>query len=72
VNPVSILVLTFSNKAANELSERLAAKNPTAAAAMWIGMRIPVQSCHPFQTNAATHSILKLPLIPVNVATLWW
>jgi hypothetical protein len=22
--------------------------------------------------NAATHSILKLPLIPVNVATLWW
>lgn len=37
VNPVSILVLTFSNKAANELSERLAANNPTAAAAMWIG-----------------------------------
>jgi len=35
-------------------------------------VRIPVQSCHPFQTNAATHSILKLPLIPVNVATLWW
>ena len=35
-------------------------------------MRIPVQSCHPLQTNAATHSILKLPLIPVNVATLWW
>ena len=37
VDPVSILVLTFSNKAANELSERLAASNPTAAAAMWIG-----------------------------------
>jgi len=35
-------------------------------------VRIPVQSCHPFQTNAATHSILKLPLIPVNVATPWW
>jgi hypothetical protein len=35
-------------------------------------MRIPAQSCHPFQTNAATHSILKLPLIPVNVATPWW
>jgi hypothetical protein len=33
-------------------------------------LRIPAQSCHPFQTNAATHSILKLPLIPVNVATL--
>ncbi|MFM0047507.1 UvrD-helicase domain-containing protein [Paraburkholderia sediminicola] len=37
VDPTSILVLTFSNKAANELSERLAASNPTAAAAMWIG-----------------------------------
>jgi len=37
VDPISILVLTFSNKAANELSERLAASNPTAAAAMWIG-----------------------------------
>lgn len=37
VPPMSILVLTFSNKAANELSERLAASNPTAAAAMWIG-----------------------------------
>lgn len=37
VNPTTILVLTFSNKAANELSERLAASNPTAAAAMWIG-----------------------------------
>jgi hypothetical protein len=33
-------------------------------------LRIPVQSCHLFQTNAATHSISKLPLIPVNVATL--
>ncbi|MBB5442712.1 MULTISPECIES: UvrD-helicase domain-containing protein [unclassified Paraburkholderia] len=37
VDPTSILVLTFSNKAANELSERLAASNPAAAAAMWIG-----------------------------------
>lgn len=37
VDPLSILVLTFSNKAANELSERVAATNPTAAAAMWIG-----------------------------------
>lgn len=37
VDPMSILVLTFSNKAANELSERLAASNPTAAVAMWIG-----------------------------------
>ena len=37
VDPTSILVLTFSNKAANELSERLAASNSVAAAAMWIG-----------------------------------
>lgn len=37
MDPMSILVLTFSNKAANELSERLAASNPKAAAAMWIG-----------------------------------
>ena len=37
VDPTTILVLTFSNKAANELSERLAASNPTAAVAMWIG-----------------------------------
>lgn len=37
VDPMSILVLTFSNKAANELSERLATSNPKAATAMWIG-----------------------------------
>lgn len=37
VDPMSILVLTFSNKAANELSERLAQSNPIAAAVMWIG-----------------------------------
>ncbi len=36
-DPMSILVLTFSNKAANELNERLATRNPKAAAAMWIG-----------------------------------
>jgi len=34
---MSILVLTFSNKAANELSDRVSARNPKAAAAMWIG-----------------------------------
>lgn len=32
-----ILVLTFSNKAAGELADRIAAKQPQAAAAMWIG-----------------------------------
>lgn len=35
-------------------------------------LRFSAQSSHQFQTNAVTHSILKLPLIPVNVATLWW
>jgi len=35
-------------------------------------LRIPVQSCHQFQPNAATHSISKLPLIPVNTATPKW
>ena len=37
VDPRSILVLTFSNKAAGELSERIAALRPDAAPAMWIG-----------------------------------
>jgi putative DNA methylase len=35
------------------------------------GVRIPVQRDHSFQANAATHSVLKQPLIPVNAATLW-
>lgn len=37
VRPSSILVLTFSNKAAAELSERIALQQPEAATAMWIG-----------------------------------
>ncbi|WP_341917086.1 ATP-dependent DNA helicase [Hydrocarboniphaga effusa] len=37
VDPSRILVLTFSNKAAGELSERIAAKNPSAAGTLWIG-----------------------------------
>lgn len=37
VDPRRILVLTFSNKAAGEMAERIARKNPTAATAMWIG-----------------------------------
>lgn len=37
VSPSEILVLTFSNKAANELNERIAATDRSAAAAMWIG-----------------------------------
>jgi superfamily I DNA/RNA helicase/Zn-dependent peptidase ImmA (M78 family) len=37
VDPRRILLLTFSNKAAGEMSERIARKNKEAAAAMWIG-----------------------------------
>ncbi|HEX8584226.1 MAG TPA: UvrD-helicase domain-containing protein [Allosphingosinicella sp.] len=37
IDPRRILVLTFSNKAAGEMAERIARKNPQAAAAMWIG-----------------------------------
>jgi superfamily I DNA/RNA helicase/Zn-dependent peptidase ImmA (M78 family) len=37
VDPRRILVLTYSNKAAGEMSERIAAKKPEQAAAMWIG-----------------------------------
>ncbi|MGA2241147.1 MAG: UvrD-helicase domain-containing protein [Verrucomicrobiota bacterium] len=37
VDPRRILLLTFSNKAAGEMSERIARKNKDAAAAMWIG-----------------------------------
>lgn len=37
VDPREILVLTFSNKAAGELIERISARNPDAAAAIWCG-----------------------------------
>ena len=37
VDPASILVLTFSNKAAEELRERVAASAPDAAPAIWAG-----------------------------------
>jgi superfamily I DNA/RNA helicase len=37
VDPRRILLLTFSNKAAGEMAERIAAQRPEAAAAMWIG-----------------------------------
>lgn len=37
VNPDSILVLTFSNKAAGELRDRIAAKFPEAVATLWLG-----------------------------------
>ncbi|AVJ53761.1 UvrD-helicase domain-containing protein [Vibrio parahaemolyticus] len=37
VDPRRILILTFSNKAAGEMAERLASKNKEAVASMWIG-----------------------------------
>ena len=37
VDPRRVLVLTYSNKAAGEMAERIAAKKPNEAAAMWIG-----------------------------------
>jgi superfamily I DNA/RNA helicase len=37
VDPRRILVLTFSNKAAGEMVERIALRNKEAAASMWIG-----------------------------------
>ncbi|MEO9593505.1 UvrD-helicase domain-containing protein [Rhodopirellula bahusiensis] len=37
IDPRSILLLTFSNKAAAEMADRIAEKNKDASAAMWIG-----------------------------------
>jgi superfamily I DNA/RNA helicase len=37
IPPDSILVLTFSNKAASELIERISSRHPDAARSMWIG-----------------------------------
>lgn len=37
VDPRRILLLTFSNKAAAEMAERIAKKQPQAAAALWVG-----------------------------------
>jgi superfamily I DNA/RNA helicase len=37
VDPRRVLLMTFSNKAAGEMAERIARKNKDAAAAMWIG-----------------------------------
>src|SRR5437763_1533058 len=37
VDPATILILTFSNRAAGELAERIAAAVPQAAPRIWIG-----------------------------------
>jgi len=37
VDPRRILLLTFSNKAAGEMADRIAARQPAAAAALWVG-----------------------------------
>jgi len=37
VDPRRILLLTFSNKAAGEMADRIAARQPDAAAALWVG-----------------------------------
>ena len=60
VDPRRILILTFSNKAAGEMSERIAEKHTEAAAAMWIG------TFHAFGLDLLRrfHSELGLPQDP--------
>lgn len=57
VDPRRILVLTFSNKAAGEMAERIARKHKDAAATMWIG------TFHAFGLDLIRrfHSELELP-----------
>lgn len=60
VDPRRILVLTFSNKAAGELFERIASNRKDAAAAMWIG------TFHAFGLDVVRrfHAELGLPADP--------
>lgn len=60
VAPSSILVLTFSNKAASELSDRISSNSRAAAAAMWIG------TFHSFGLDIIRrfHDRLRLPANP--------
>lgn len=60
VPPDKILVLTFSNKAAGELSERIAVRHPEAANGMWIG------TFHAFGLDIIRrfHDRLSLPAEP--------
>lgn len=63
VDPKSILVLTFSSKAAGELTERLTRSRPQAASAIWIG------TFHAFGLDVlrSFHDRLNLPADPVIV-----
>jgi superfamily I DNA/RNA helicase len=60
VDAEKILILTFSNKAAAELSERIAAKHPAAAAKIWSG------TFHSFGLDIIRrfHHLLDLPPDP--------
>ena len=60
VDPRKILLLTFSNKAAGEMAERIARVNTVAAAAMWIG------TFHAFGLDLVRrfHEELELPSDP--------
>lgn len=60
VDPKTILVLTFSNKAAGELTERLARSRPHAASAIWAG------TFHAFGLDVlrSFHDRLALPADP--------
>jgi superfamily I DNA/RNA helicase len=60
VAPEKILILTFSNRAAAELAERIARKHPAAAAAIWAG------TFHTFGLDIVRrfHDRLNLPADP--------
>jgi superfamily I DNA/RNA helicase len=60
VSPEKVLVLTFSNKAAGELSERITLQHPEAVSGMWIG------TFHAFGLDLVRrfHERLGLPVEP--------
>ncbi|WP_372718353.1 UvrD-helicase domain-containing protein [Novipirellula sp.] len=64
-SPEGILVLTFSNKAAGEIAERLAVANPDAAATVWVG------TFHSFGLDLLRrfHERLGLPADPRLLST---
>lgn len=61
IDPAAILVVTFSNRAAGELVERLAAANPEEAPRLWIG------TIHAFGLDLIRrhHDRLDLPPDPI-------